>query len=564
MRRADGHEALLRAAAPAMAAIEEDERRAPPRLRPIFAAIRELLFVPDLDLEQIQDAAGCPDPEVWSDLREEVGERPRELLRNLRLETAAHLLIETKMSIKEIGERVGYTSISTFRGRIGDFLGMPASQYRRRAPRLLEHAAPPAGAGTRDYWQRMLDGGLDDAEARTLDTWLERLAPGSAAPGTGPDTDDPDAPWRRTRERVAEGMVYTLNRLTFPYQRRLARDAVAFPDLTLFDRLGRESRAADDPERGVEWALLAVDSLAANRMLETHPQNAALAYARLALARWRAGDNKGAVQDVMQSMQDAERASDGHLYAAPAAERSRITAAFYWHAGRPQQALTLAEGTVGAHRIAAAPELGKSLLLRAALRAAVADLDGGEARRGLLESALADLEEARGHDADHHEPLAVFGLWLRILVLLGAQNELAAALPQARRQGSDLGDTAAPLLHWFAGHCSSTAAEPSWRQSRDLFAAASDELWTARLSLDLARLRLDQGHARDASAEAARLVSDLSGLAQSAEDSAPLRALARSAATADGVTVDELDAVERVWKRLEWDRRGRRAIWYAS
>ncbi|MEM7356267.1 MAG: hypothetical protein AAF657_35960, partial [Acidobacteriota bacterium] len=56
--------------------------------------------------------------------------------------------------------------------------------------------------------------------------------------------------------------------------------------------LSRASQAAD-PARGAELALLAVGSLAANRMIKTHPELAALARERLAEARRRAAKPEG-------------------------------------------------------------------------------------------------------------------------------------------------------------------------------------------------------------------------------------------------------------------------------
>ena len=109
MSYAEQEAALERAAAPALAAIEEDERRAPKWLRPLFAASRELLFYPDLDREQIQEAAGFADAEVWNAMREEICQPAWSYLRDARLETAAHLLRETEISIAEVGRLVGYS-----------------------------------------------------------------------------------------------------------------------------------------------------------------------------------------------------------------------------------------------------------------------------------------------------------------------------------------------------------------------------------------------------------------------------------------------------------------------
>ncbi|MEM7351386.1 MAG: hypothetical protein AAF657_11305 [Acidobacteriota bacterium] len=61
-----------------------------------------------------------------------------------------------------------------------------------------------------------------------------------AANGSPAAADDQNEPWARTRHTVAEGFVYTLGLLPFTEPRRLVRDAVWFPDGTLFERLSRD------------------------------------------------------------------------------------------------------------------------------------------------------------------------------------------------------------------------------------------------------------------------------------------------------------------------------------
>ncbi len=549
----------MRAAAPALAAIEQDGQRAPKRLQPLFAAIAELLFEPDLSLDQLQHAAGLSDPEIFSDLREEVGQPAWTYLRDARLETAARLLLTTPISLSEIGRMVGYGSPSTFRRTLRSFLGMSASQYRRQATRLLEQAGPPPdGTQTDEYWQRMLAGELSDSEARTLDDYLEHLAP-TSIPAAEPDQEA--GRWARLRQTLAEGLADTLETLPFAEQRRLARNAVWFPDGTFFEHLSRLGKEEDRlwsvgdpsgrPERGVELALLGVDSLTANQILETQPGYAALAWARLARARWRAGDLSGAERDLEQSAHDFAREREEDLDPSSEAERSRVAAAFLWHQGHRRRALELADDSVRAHRQARSGELRKALELRAELRAATADLGTGEE----LEAALADVEEARDllAAAPAADQTALVSLWLRILVLSHDRAERIVALPLARHAASG------PLLLWFEGHCTA-AAEPLWREARERFAELDDELWIARTTLDLARLCVSDGRAAEASALAAQLASTLGALAASPEDLAALTALDRGTGPVTEVASDDLDQAEHVLKRLEWNRRAQRAL----
>ncbi len=454
---------------------------------------------------------------------------------------------------------MGYNSATTFRRPLQSFLGMAPSQYRRQAPRRLERAGPlPPGADTDQYWERVLDGELSEDEARALDAYLERLAPGGAG---GPATDDADDPWTRCRRTLAEGFAHTVETLPFAEQRRLVRDAVWFPDATLFELLSERSREASDtdPDRGVELALLAIDSLTANGLLERDSNRAALAWARLALARWRTGDLEGAEQDLERSASDDELTHDDDWVKRWDAERGRVEAAFHWHRGRWREALELAESSVAHHRETRPGDLAKALTLRAELRARAADLEGASVEE--LQAVLADVEEARDllTEAPAEEQAAVFGLWLRILVLIGDPGELAVALPRAQSAAPGLGPDAEALLSWLEGHCSGTP-EDSWRLARERSAALGDELGVARATLDLARLRLAAGRAGEASSLAAELASTLGARAASPEDLAALKALARAVAPGVELASEDLDRVERVLKTLEWDRRALRAL----
>ncbi|MEM7356587.1 MAG: hypothetical protein AAF657_37575, partial [Acidobacteriota bacterium] len=374
-----------------------------------------------------------------------------------------------------------------------------------------------------------------------------------------------DDPWARTRHTVAEGFIYTLGLLPFAEQRRLIRDAVWFPDGTLFEQLSRRSQeeaseGSDDPsegtDRGVELALLAIDSLAANRMLETHPGRAALAWARLARARWLAGDLAAAEQDLEQSARDAARARVEDLDPSSEAERCQVTAAFYWHQGRWRQALALADQAVEAHRSVRSADLPQALTLRAELRAALADVETGAE----LRAALTDIEEAR--DLLSRSPRGipprgvpgpVVSLWLRILVQLGNSAEMAVALPEARRLASE------PILPWFEGHC---AADPEdwWIRARDGFSDLGDPLGSARATLDLTRFSLAQEHTKASSAHASQLASTLGALAASPEDLAAFKSLGQAMAPGGTLASSDLERVEDILARLEWNQRAARAL----
>ncbi len=588
---AEQEAALKRTATPALSAIEDDERRAPKWLRPLFATARDLLFHPDLDLQRIQDAAGFTDAEVWNAVREEVGQPAWNYFRDARLETSAHLLIETEMSVAEIGHLVGYTSIPTFRRLLRSFLGMPPSRYRRRARQQRARAGPlPAGAETHRYWERMLESDLSDDEARALDAYFERLSPAS-----NPAEGKPEDRWTRLRRSLAEGLLETIDpvetsrhitledgrkmalptmdldsyKLSFDDQRRLVRDAVWFPDGTLFEALSERS-ARTDPRRGVELAILGVDYLLTSRIPEVDPRLLPLAWARLARARWRDGDLQEARHDLERAAQEADH--QGEMPTAWEAERTRIAAALDWYQGRRRQALELADLSVDQHRVAGSPKLTAALVLRAELRAASADLEPESAGSRAAEKrrALTDLQEARDlptglpttaeapnvvpwHERDRWR--AGISLEMRLLASVGTRAEIAAALPAMRRVAGRLGDDLAPHLRWLEGHAG-VDAQSAWHDARERFAELGDDLWTARATFDLIRLHLEKNRPGEAAALAGELASTLAAVA---DDSTDLQPLTR-AAPFTAIRSDDLDRAENVLKRLEWRRRAERAL----
>ncbi len=511
-----------------------------------------------------------------NELGQEIDQSPWSYLRDFRHETAARLLLETEISLLEIGRLVGYSSPSSFRQSLHRFLGMSASQYRRRAPRILERSGPaPEGVETEEVWERMLAGKLTDDEAVALDAYLERLTPETDAKPVDSEAER----WRKLRETLADGFADGLRHLVdFADRRRLVRDAIWFPDDTFFQTLSRQSRevAADriachgpeDPlERGVEWALLGIDSLAANGLLDSAPALASLAWARLALARWRAGDLAGAEKDFERSARDAGREGRSHSPPHEQAESVRAAAAWHWHQGRWRQALAFAHGAVAAQRevrsgVDAGRDLARALELRAEVGAAVADLESATAAERLeaLRDAARDLDEALDQLAPQDRDAAA-DLRMRLLVLIGTRAELAAALP-ALRQASTA-DVEDPRLMWFEGHATGDS-EPLLRQARDGFTALDDPLWLARVTLDLARLCLARDRADEASTLTSELIVKLGVQITSPDDLAALKAVGRSAAPMPQVTPDDLDRAEQILKREEWYRRASRALQLAA
>ena len=62
----------------------------------------------------------------------ERGETPLAFLQSVRIDRSKSLLAQTELGIAEIGARVGYHDVGTFRALFQRLIGMPPGAYRRR------------------------------------------------------------------------------------------------------------------------------------------------------------------------------------------------------------------------------------------------------------------------------------------------------------------------------------------------------------------------------------------------------------------------------------------------
>jgi hypothetical protein len=504
--------------------------------------------------------------------RRTVGPSPWSFVREARLATAARLLVRTSLDVTEIARQVGYKSVPSFRKAFGAFAGLPPRQYRRRASRQLRAAGPmPRDLLAQGHWEEALAGELPEEEARELDEYLGGIYPEAPPAAVSSRPAAASHPLIRLRLELAEALADSLPSFSWADQRRLVREAVRFFDPTFFDVLSRRSLEAAasgppesrDPKRGVELALLAVDSLTSSGLIEVSPSLAALAWTRVAAARWRAADPVGAGEALGQSAKALEGATEEDLVAPYEAERCYLEAAFRWFQGRRDEALELASRSVDRHRAAGTPaasaELGAALVLRAELRFSTGVASASDS--GKTRGALEDLEEARAWveaGTPREEKLSFLDLWVRVLVRLGDASETASALPEVRRLAAELaGDGGGARRLWLEGHA---GAPPRLRASlsqeaREEFTARGEDLWTARCTLDLARLAAAGGARGDVAAQASSLAGVLGARADRSESLSLLRKLVDVEA-APGA----LDEAEAVLSRWERDSRSRRAV----
>ncbi|MCP3981847.1 MAG: hypothetical protein GY716_21300, partial [bacterium] len=102
-----------------------------------------------------------------------------------------------------------------------------------------------------------------------------------------------------------------------------------------------------------------------------------------------------------------------------------------------------------------------------------------------------------------------------------------------RRAAEDSDPGLAPRLRWLEGHAvpagDDPGAESLWRDARRRFADLGDELWVARVTLDLGRLFLAAERPGEAAALASELASILGAHTADRDHLAALESLGRAA-----------------------------------
>ncbi len=109
-------------------------------------------YAESLDLTALAAAAGVSKYHFLRCFAAEYGETPMQYLSRRRIERATDLLRATNLTVTEVCNLVGFSSLGSFSTRFRELVGMspsevPAQPGRRPAhPRLLRlHARPPPG-----------------------------------------------------------------------------------------------------------------------------------------------------------------------------------------------------------------------------------------------------------------------------------------------------------------------------------------------------------------------------------------------------------------------------------
>lgn len=95
----------------------------------IIKAINDNLQDPDLDVEKIAREAGVSRAKLYRKMKELTNQTPHNYIRNLRLQLAAKLLKEKKLSVSEITYMCGFSSLSSFSAMFKTMYGVSPLNY---------------------------------------------------------------------------------------------------------------------------------------------------------------------------------------------------------------------------------------------------------------------------------------------------------------------------------------------------------------------------------------------------------------------------------------------------
>jgi AraC-like DNA-binding protein len=90
-------------------------------------------YAQPLDVEALARGANMSAGHLRRQFRLAYGESPYSYLMTRRIERAMALLRGTELSVTEVCFQVGSSSLGTFSTRFTELVGMPPSEYRRRA-----------------------------------------------------------------------------------------------------------------------------------------------------------------------------------------------------------------------------------------------------------------------------------------------------------------------------------------------------------------------------------------------------------------------------------------------
>ncbi|MCP4678507.1 MAG: helix-turn-helix domain-containing protein, partial [Deltaproteobacteria bacterium] len=222
------HKTLIEKAARAsIERIRLDGKKAPERLKILFAYLEQHIFERGLDVNQMKRACGKRDNSISSFFAEVAVLGPYAYMVARRVETAAALLRDTNLSIRIISRLVGFTKPGILTQHFKAQHGMTPREYRLDMNRNVSACAPSVPA-------------KGSAPHKSYAFSVEDIEKIKA-----------EALWDVLREKPLAG------------QRDIIRHSLALPTPALFHLLRKKSASEgrDNRRLGVEFSELAIESL---------------------------------------------------------------------------------------------------------------------------------------------------------------------------------------------------------------------------------------------------------------------------------------------------------------
>jgi AraC-like DNA-binding protein/tetratricopeptide (TPR) repeat protein len=491
------------AAQPTFERIRRDRERVSERAAPLLALIEERLFDVDLDLRLRKRLELLPD-DVVREFYDALGLRPREYVRERRLDVANLLLRTTRWPVWQVAAEVGFLNTKQLQYAFKTRTGSAPSTVR---PEPSETEAAKARTSDRapEHSVRLevqgAVGMLDSQATVALVQRLRALVPSVKRREPSRPVLELSMPGYRRERELAATLWKTAGDLPTRHLRHVLCRRLRFESPALFRLLGEKGREIGrrDRKRGVDVVGLGVEVLEANAeaLGESVHDLLTVGWSWTANQRRLHLDWPGSEEAFGFAREEWEtpRASPDPL---AEAEYCNLLASFRFHQGRLNQARQLSERAIDLLRV-----LGdKDLLVRVlSLRTDIAQADSNP------RESIPYLVEALKIVDDNENPYLAGTLSTQLTmayILAGETSNASDALGQAKALWRpDFSKLCANQLVWLEGLiCHRQGryqlAEQHLQESRAGLAEEGEMGHFAFVTLALAELYVEESNAKSA------------------------------------------------------------------
>ncbi len=188
------HNLLNDAAEASLEQIRSDLAEAKGRPQQLLAHLKEYLFDPGLNVQQLRRDCGISDKSVSGEFARSVGVPLGDYIRGKRLETAKRLLLHTDLPVAKISDLVGYGRSASFSRAFSTWDGTHPSAVRALAKASSRSPeVSPEKILDKAFLRRAVLGQIDEQEQQQLGQYLQAIYP-RALGHRSADSDDESQP----------------------------------------------------------------------------------------------------------------------------------------------------------------------------------------------------------------------------------------------------------------------------------------------------------------------------------------------------------------------------------